>query len=534
MIRAPQMSPKNTLVKAIMALVMLLSIATTPLHAITPEEQLNDPILEDRARIISSQLRCLVCQNQSIDDSSSDLARDLRLEVRNLLTQGFSDDKIMARIRSTYGDYVLLNPPFSMATGLLWAAPIILLLLGGLGLFATRHAGSRTKHIVPQPPVQPSSLENNAPSSSESGLSPKILLTGLVLIGVMTSGLYAMLGRPDLSAQPLAGRQAEIAEADQRERANDTALKTSLDDAMSGANQNPSSIENQLRLAMAAAEMGDHEIELKAIEKALILTDGNPSIKAIKAEALSRKAGGFVTIPARALIAEVLAARPDEPRALYLFGLSAYQDEDYITALDRWGQLQSIIMLDNPLAARVALSIAGAADRAGVPIPENTSPFTSSLAMAVDLSEEEREEMILSMVEGLEARLEENPDNPQGWDMLINARQTLSDTDGLIRALIAAADTYPDLLERQVIALEAIVLEQQETEYLDASLTLLERINIISPRGPQFLFFAGHFAVISGETALAISLWRNLEAQMDENNPLKARLRDQINTLQQN
>ena len=91
--------------------------------AVTPEEMLADPALEERARTLSKQLRCLVCQNQSIDDSDAELARDLRVEVRRQLSSGSSDAEILENLRETYGDYVLLNPPVSPGTYVLCARP---------------------------------------------------------------------------------------------------------------------------------------------------------------------------------------------------------------------------------------------------------------------------------------------------------------------------------------------------------------------------------------------------------------------------
>ena len=98
--------------------------------ALTAEERLDDPLLEDRARALSKQLRCLVCQNQSIDDSDAELAKDLRREVRARLQTGASDAEILASIQETYGDYVLLKPPVSTQTWLLWLAPVLILLAG--------------------------------------------------------------------------------------------------------------------------------------------------------------------------------------------------------------------------------------------------------------------------------------------------------------------------------------------------------------------------------------------------------------------
>lgn len=96
--------------------------------AVEPDEILPDPTLEARARSISADLRCLVCQNQSIDDSNAPLARDLRLLVRDRLKAGDSDEDVRTYIVARYGEFVLLRPPFSIRTVLLWLAPLILLL----------------------------------------------------------------------------------------------------------------------------------------------------------------------------------------------------------------------------------------------------------------------------------------------------------------------------------------------------------------------------------------------------------------------
>jgi cytochrome c-type biogenesis protein CcmH len=114
------------------------SATTTPARAITAEEMLANPVLEERARNLSKQLRCLVCQNQSIDDSDADLARDLRREVRSQIAAGTSDDAIIDQLRAKYGDYVLLNPPLDRATLFLWLSPLGFIILGGLIVMMAR------------------------------------------------------------------------------------------------------------------------------------------------------------------------------------------------------------------------------------------------------------------------------------------------------------------------------------------------------------------------------------------------------------
>ncbi|MGQ3211645.1 MAG: cytochrome c-type biogenesis protein [Shinella sp.] len=117
-----------------------------PAFAVNPDEVLADPALEARARTLSSQLRCMVCQNQSIDDSNAELARDLRLLVRERLKNGDSDEAVIAYVVSRYGEFVLLNPRLRGETLLLWGAPIVLFLAGATAmvLFVRKRGGKPT------------------------------------------------------------------------------------------------------------------------------------------------------------------------------------------------------------------------------------------------------------------------------------------------------------------------------------------------------------------------------------------------------
>lgn len=115
-------------------LVILMLIAS-PLWAVQPDEILDDPVLEERARVLSKGLRCLVCQNESIDESEAPLARDLRILVRERLVEGDTDAEAIDFIVARYGEFVLLRPTTGGANWLLWAAgPLMLLLAGGVGL----------------------------------------------------------------------------------------------------------------------------------------------------------------------------------------------------------------------------------------------------------------------------------------------------------------------------------------------------------------------------------------------------------------
>ena len=127
-------------------LVALSLLAALPAFAVQPGEVLKDPGLESRARHISAELRCLVCQNQSIDDSDAPLARDLRVLVRERLQAGDTDSGVKDYLVARYGEFVLLKPRFHAATAILWFTPAIVLTLGVMGLLA---ASRRRRAAVP-------------------------------------------------------------------------------------------------------------------------------------------------------------------------------------------------------------------------------------------------------------------------------------------------------------------------------------------------------------------------------------------------
>jgi cytochrome c-type biogenesis protein CcmH len=118
--------------------ILALLLAVSPAFALTPDEQLKDPALEQRARAISAQLRCLVCQNQSIDDSEAPLAEDLRTLVREQLTAGKSDTQVLDYVVERYGQFVLLKPRFEAETLILWGTPFAVLVIAGAAMILRR------------------------------------------------------------------------------------------------------------------------------------------------------------------------------------------------------------------------------------------------------------------------------------------------------------------------------------------------------------------------------------------------------------
>lgn len=141
---------KNFVICAVMVMTVLLQ----PAHAVQPDEVLKDPALEQRARELSAKMRCLVCQNQSIDDSDAPLARDLRILIRERLTIGDSNDQVVDYLVSRYGEFVLLKPLLSPKTIILWVGPFAILLFGAAMLYVRRRKGNEL--AVPEEALSPS------------------------------------------------------------------------------------------------------------------------------------------------------------------------------------------------------------------------------------------------------------------------------------------------------------------------------------------------------------------------------------------
>lgn len=139
------------------AILLAISVASAA-FAVEPDEMLDDPALEARARALSTGLRCLVCRNQSIDDSNAPLARDLRILLRERLTAGDTDDQAIAYLVDRYGPYILLKPPMQRETLLLWLGPLLLLVVaaGGFALLWRR------REITEPDPVPQLSEEEKA------------------------------------------------------------------------------------------------------------------------------------------------------------------------------------------------------------------------------------------------------------------------------------------------------------------------------------------------------------------------------------
>ena len=496
-----------------------------PAAAITAEEQLADPELEARARGLSRQLRCLVCQNQSIDDSDADLAKDLRAEVRKKLQGGAEDAAILADLKNRYGDYVLLKPPVNLATTLLWATPILALILGaGLILATRRKIATGPLQAAPQiasqnrtsPTDAPFSLGKARRTDSQSSRQSRLILSiagGVCVLGAAAIYLFA-LGNPSMPAQPLSARTAELNQSSAAAEAQLATRQQTFAIAREKTTSQPEEIGNWLALALAAAELGRTEQELDALRAALRLSGGDISVKSMLAEALTRSVDNQVIPEARQLVAEILQANPEEPRALFLSGLAAMEDGEYKVALAAWGYLVEISPPQAPWLEMVLDNMRDAAKRAD--IAEESLPALSAetLSQAAEMSEEDRMQMIEGMVEALRQRLQDAPEDPLGWQRLARAYEVLDQPEAALKALVTASRLATTDLSVQLAVLEKLMNAGQDTG-LSAPLmaqaeSVLAQAENIDADDPEVLFFAGHFARLAGDIAIARKQWQKL------------------------
>ncbi len=132
------------MLRRLLAAMLILASLAAPAVAVQPDEVLDDPVLEQRARDLSGQMRCMVCQNQPIDDSDAPLAKDLRVLIRERLVAGDSNQQVVDYLVSRYGEFVLLQPRLSAKTVALWSGPFLILLFGALVIWRQRRMTAST------------------------------------------------------------------------------------------------------------------------------------------------------------------------------------------------------------------------------------------------------------------------------------------------------------------------------------------------------------------------------------------------------
>jgi cytochrome c-type biogenesis protein CcmH len=150
--------------------ILAFGLAVAPAAAVEPDEVLADPRLEARARALSSELRCMVCQNQSIDDSNAPLARDLRILLRERIAAGETDTQVLDYLVDRYGEFVLLRPRFGPATFMLWLGPLLILILACAAVLLAVARGRRNRRTeLPLSAEEASAIETLMSKRERSG-----------------------------------------------------------------------------------------------------------------------------------------------------------------------------------------------------------------------------------------------------------------------------------------------------------------------------------------------------------------------------
>ena len=261
---------------------------------------------------------------------------------------------------------------------------------------------------------------------------------------------------------------------------------------------------------------------------------------AMLAEALSRAADGQITVPARELINKVLAADPDEPRALFMSGLARYQDGDYAEAVSIWQRLLAISTPDAPWIGIVQQNIARAAKDGDLtlgtpPAPSGTAgppaPDEAAIAAAADMSPAERDAMINSMVARLEKRLADTPDDVEGWTRLARAYEVLGKPDAALEAVAKAANLAPTDLNLQFGVLEQLLTTGNTKARFNLAEAALANAEKNAPSHPQTLFFRGHLARLNGDTETARIAWQKLLDRLPPESEMAKALAAEVDKL---
>lgn len=528
------------LMGVVIAITLFSPLILKNAFAITAEEMLEDPVLEKRARTISAGLRCLVCQNQSIDDSDAELAIDLRKQVRDYLKQDMSDEAIFLALREKYGEFVLLSPPIQPATYLLWIAPLAILGIGILLManlfFAAKknNSGSLSQNNKSSEleAVLPSSKKKKKSETGEAQIPAIIKITFPVFVLILSVAIYLGLGRPDLNDQPLAERSEIRATAEKELEDRQNAALKAFNQAKTRVEKNPESLSAQFMLAATASQIGSIEDEVNALEKSLSLSGGDARIKSQLAEALTRQADGQVTKAASSLISQALQTNPEDIRALYLRGLESFQKGEMGDAILAWQSTATLILPDSPLADTLRSDIAKAATSNGVDIPKikfaslpksnisdsggnnalidvNPTLFEEQRSQFSNLSEIEQAQFIQQMVQRLSDRLEQQPENFYGWLQLANAHLSMQDVASASNALNSAANAVTSD-EHRIALIEAALLSHTSlslTQLVENQLALLpDRLR----QSNSIKFLEGEYWRQIGDNNTAIKLWSDI------------------------
>lgn len=411
-----------------------------------------------------------------------------------------------------------------------------------------------------------------------TGMSPsrRMMMVVVLVFFVPASALltYMIAGNPSLPNQPYADRADERLAAQQarekqaaRANAGQAGQHEGMGEMVARLEQrlkdDPRDLEGWVLLGRSYLVTREYGKAAEALRQAVGLSQGDARTLAAYGEALTMAASGSVTPDALAAFEQALERMPGEPRARFYIGLSASQREDFEAALRTWVSLEA----DTPTGAgweallkshidRVtqesgidveALRLAERAKRPpplaqAVPSPAPQTPTASSpgptqdqVAAAKDMSPEDRRTMIRGMVQRLATRMENNPDDVDGWLRLGRSYGVLQQPDAALKAFASAAERGPDRIDAQLAYARALFPQgTPETAMPPAFKTVIKRLLNLDPALPEALFYGGMIAAKEGDKATARDLWGRLLDRLGPEAPVRPALERRLKALDDN
>ena len=369
--------------------------------------------------------------------------------------------------------------------------------------------------------------------------APRAVALGVaVLVPAAALSLYLWLGDPGAPAPKEPSRAAGAEAAPEAHE-----LDTNIEKLRAHLASQSGDLQGWLLLARSLTVVGRHGEAAAAYRRAAAIEPGNFDVKAGAAEALVAASGGRVTPEARAGFREVLAARPGDPAARYYLALGKAQDGELRDAFDMWRSLLLDAPLDAPWREPLAQRVRELAARLGVDGAawasrpedggERRGPTAEDMAAAADMSPEERRRMIRGMVEGLAARLEDEPDDAEGWRRLVRVYGVLGERQEAYAAMARAVARLPDDAGALLGAAGALMQARRPGDPVpQAAVTALRRILDIEPENPRALFHMGEVQAETGAIERARATWLGLLGRLDPGSPTHAAVKRALERLE--
>jgi cytochrome c-type biogenesis protein CcmH len=409
------------------------------------------------------------------------------------------------------------------------------------GLLGEREAEAAKLEVERRMLAADAAAGRDAPDGSP-GAGARWAIIGLIALPLLAGGLYWHLGRPDLPSAPFAGRAEErqlAAQRGQSDQANLPSGEAMIEQLEQRVAERPDDLEAWLRLGEAYELTGRFEDSVRAYRQALTLDDRIARLHAALGEALVMANGGTVTPAAEDAFGHALELDAADPRARFYRGLALLQEGDRRGAFDAWVALIESSPGDAPWLPELHRRVAGLAedlglDPAAVPAPPAASsggPSAEQKEAAESMSPEDRDAMIRDMVVGLAARLENQPDDLEGWRMLGRSYRVLGELAKAADAYGRVAEALPDDLTAQIDYADALLALAGQGPASAALTEQMHRIVALDPNNPGALFYLGQIAAAQGDAAAARAHWQRLLDQVPPDAPERAEIQRLIDEL---